>query len=602
MQVKEKISRGLAEIWNSGIRPHLVGLILCSLILAVIYSLSLNLRDVIFHEAHVEPWRMVLNTCGLFVEIFVVLGVLCSANFRKWASRAADIVFEKRVRNVALITLLMILLWTPALYHMIPFYISPDTAAQLMWSQGMGAFDPSSRMDLDGVWASDHHPILDTLIYGAFYDLGEALGRAAYGIALLCCLQTLLCASVFAYMCCWMRQLSAPGIICFAAFLFWALIPMFPMLNMQVVKDITSMPFFLMWMMLFCDLVLSFLNHDSMPRRFSVALCALTLLCALMRKTLLYITVISLGLVLIAMLARTIREYRSRRRSDENGAHEEKDAAIARDSVSRKNPSLMRAICGVFLTCFVTLLVSLVLLPKMIFPIAGIAPGGPQESIAVPIQQVAAVVTEKGDELTEEQRAAIDAVLPYDQIPEHFTRNTSDPVKDMWKRDSTPKERMDFLKVWIELGMKYPDIYLNAVQYMGNYWTRGTYINDTPSVFIGWEEKGSQALFPEYATGYQSERQRALHDFVSSKLWAEAPIALNMLFENVTYVLWVPSFVFCLLLLIGRRNWMLLAPVFLSMAVLLVVPAFQPRYAFNLLFLAPCIVAIPYLVPFRERC
>ncbi len=262
----------------------------------------------------------------------------------------------------------------------------------------------------------------------------------------------------------------------------------------------------------------------------------------------------------------------------------------------------MRDVGGVLITCFAALLVILVLLPKVVFPLAGIATGGPQESIAVPIQQVAAVVTEKGDELTEEQQAAIDAVLPYDQIPEYFTRDMADPVKDLWKRDSTSQERTEFLKTWIELGLKYPGTYLDALQYMANYWTRGTCINDVPCVFVGWEEKGSQALFPEYPLGSQSERQLALYEFVSSTLWAEAPLALNMLFENVTYVLWVPAFAFCLLLLTRRRNWMLLVPVFLSLAVLLVVPAYQPRYAFNLLFLAPCLLAVPYLTPSRERC
>lgn len=53
----------------------------------------------------------------------------------------------------------------------------------------------------------------------------------------------------------------------------------------------------------------------------------------------------------------------------------------------------------------------------------------PKEMLSLPFQQTARYVRDYGDEVTEEEKAAIGQVLDYDKIVKGYMELTSDPVK-----------------------------------------------------------------------------------------------------------------------------------------------------------------------------
>lgn len=95
------------------------------------------------------------------------------------------------------------------------------------------------------------------------------------------------------------------------------------------------------------------------------------------------------------------------------------------------------------------------------------------ESISIPLQQVGRVIA-TGQELTAEQTELIDKVINRSHVPELYTEYISDNMKELIRANNPEyltEHKSEYLKLWIELGLKYPDIYLDA--YVAQ--TRGYY-------------------------------------------------------------------------------------------------------------------------------
>lgn len=602
----------------------------------VFYALIVGVLIALSH--HVLDYLVALQTGGSTTTVItqcIVTGCVatfaCLLLFRlfdaplfaRFGWRFASVVFDSGIRSVLLLGLFIILAWLPAVIMMYPFHMGPDTVAQLLWFENISLFDPSSQQFLTDASMSDHHPVFDTLIYGAFYELGKLMGAPAYGMTLLCYIQVLFMALVFAYMCCWMHKHGVPPLLCLLSLLFWALNPVFPMLLMQIVKDLTSMPFFLLWVLCFTDCF--FLIREGKAPRSSqtFALITLTLICSLTRKTLLYITVPCLLVVFAWALIKLIKA----KRIEKTGVlqNQQRDITTRNHATSQQTfhvgPLSSGSVLGVdgelsghsgYKTAVftqaamkaslwrigsaivVSVVVMMLILPRILFPIFKVEPGGVQETLALPIQQVASVVAHHHDELPLSDREVINAVLPYDKLPELFSPTGSDRVKDTWNREASSQDTKNFLIKWVELGVRYPIDYLKAPLYIGAFWTTGFYINDIPSVWFGWDDKGGAKLFPEYPQLTRTEGQDALHTLVHDTLWEGTAVG-RIFFGSALYGAWIPLFVLFMLIRRKGRNLLIYLPFFLSFAVLLIVPAWQPRYLFNLLFAAPFLLALCFI-------
>ena len=98
----------------------------------------------------------------------------------------------------------------------------------------------------------------------------------------------------------------------------------------------------------------------------------------------------------------------------------------------------------------------------MLFPALGIIPGSRREMLSIPFQQTARYMVKHGAEITMEEREIIDAVLDYDHIAGKYDPDISDPVKDLYRKDATPKELLRYMACWARMGLKHPLTYLSA--------------------------------------------------------------------------------------------------------------------------------------------
>lgn len=85
-----------------------------------------------------------------------------------------------------------------------------------------------------------------------------------------------------------------------------------------------------------------------------------------------------------------------------------------------------------------------------------------QETYSIPFQQTARYVRDFGDEVTEKEREAINAVLDYEALAQRYRPELSDPVKGTYKADSSKKDFHRYLGVWLEMLFKHPGTYIQA--------------------------------------------------------------------------------------------------------------------------------------------
>ena len=100
----------------------------------------------------------------------------------------------------------------------------------------------------------------------------------------------------------------------------------------------------------------------------------------------------------------------------------------------------------------------------VLFPALGIRPGSTREMFSIPFQQTARYVLEHGDQVTPEEREAIDAVLDYDGLVEAYDPELADPVKDTYRDPDVNAEKLiRYLGCWAKMGLKQPMTYLAAL-------------------------------------------------------------------------------------------------------------------------------------------
>lgn len=99
------------------------------------------------------------------------------------------------------------------------------------------------------------------------------------------------------------------------------------------------------------------------------------------------------------------------------------------------------------------------------------------ESLSIPAQQIARVVTD-GKELTVEQKQILGQIIDLNKIAENYSSYISDPIKSLARQKNNQayiKEHvLDLIKVYIQLGLKYPHKYIEAwIDETRGYWNSG---------------------------------------------------------------------------------------------------------------------------------
>ncbi len=305
-------------------------------------------------------------------------------------------------------TLLLLACWLPYLLAVWPGTVSNDSITQLAEALGQ-------------IPLSNGNPVFQTGLVWLFAQVGLGLfGTADATVALYVCVQGVLMAWLLGYALGRIRRLSAPGWLGWLATAFFALCPVFPTFAFCMGKD-TNFAMAVLWLMLMAWRVL---DSRWPPLRTLVGLALSAVLCALLRNAGVAVAAATLGALFVWALTVRSRQWRA-------------------------------PLAALLATAAAVMALHLLVLPAL-----GALPTPETENWSIPLQQVARTVA--SETLTDEERAAVDAVMPIAQIQPAYNGELSDPIKNLWRASVTPQQRTAFFATWLRLGLKHPATYASA--------------------------------------------------------------------------------------------------------------------------------------------
>ncbi len=92
----------------------------------------------------------------------------------------------------------------------------------------------------------------------------------------------------------------------------------------------------------------------------------------------------------------------------------------------------------------------------------GYTPGSTREMLSVPFQQTARCIRDHPEDITEEEKAAIDRVLDYDALASAYVAEIADPVKATFREESTTEDLLRYFSAWSRMLIRHPGTYIQA--------------------------------------------------------------------------------------------------------------------------------------------
>lgn len=486
--------------------------------------------------------------------------------FEAIAASLADIgplrwlALELDARSVLRASLVIAVLWLPIVIIMYPTGLTADTFNQLYQFQTSApTFYPTTGTLVDAEFI-DHHPVFDTLLYGAFWQLGNALGSQNAGLFTLAVLQSAILAVELGFLTCYLSRLSVPYALRVATLALFAWFPFFAHYASTVLKDTTYLTVFVPWMIMWVEIART-RGRALDDARFLVAFMALGGFCTITKKLGVFLLVPCLVVLLIAL-----RGQRAR---------------FATASTA-------------------SLLVFCIAFPSIAYPaIGGVAPGGKQEALGPAIQQVTALLKEEPDALSVEEKEGCAKVFDVDRAVGNYVPFRSDAAKSTYLDSASDEDVVNFLRIWASAGMKHPDTYLvSAFETSGMLYVPFMKI----TYYSGEDLSGRAANYAKLNPGFavsvgQPENLVELNDYlefdsIECKI-SDLPV-ISLFFTEGFYGGWIPLIALALTLFARRRRaegsplyLTALFPIMLSALLLTVSPVASPRYMLPLLFTTP---------------
>ena len=282
------------------------------------------------------------------------------------------------------------------------------------------AVNDSLMIYSNGMMMARNSPVLYCLFISVFSKLGQLLGNHQLGVALCNVFQMLLVCAMSAWIVGWVYGKQLPRPIKVLVLLNFLLNPLLIIYSFTMIKDTVFSVGLVVLFLISYDIIIE--NKASFVQWCIMALDILLILS--FRNGVNYMLVVYLVLLVFAV----------------------------------KNKAVLKKALVIILACLVSTQLACSALEKR-FDIEYYS----KEMLAIPIQQLSAVVSADG-ELTEEQEKVISGMMPLDDIKAKYTPYNVDAIKwDIIFNDRYVNENLpDILKVWLELFPKNAATYTKA--------------------------------------------------------------------------------------------------------------------------------------------
>lgn len=464
--------------------------------------------------------------------IALFLGLYQKVVNSKWKpERIAKFLGENSFRNVFL---LLLIIWMPIILLSYPGNLCYDCLGQIQQGLGLATY-------------STHHPLLHTLIVSGIIKIGKFFtGSKNIGLFLYILFQAVILAAALAGTVSRLARRQASFVMRFAVVCIYVFAPVYSNIVSTAIKDVPFMAAVIWYILLLEELVTE--GFAEKKPLYWVKLVLVQALVGLLRNNGIYMVVIT-GIVFACAY--------------------------------RKKTEIKRTLI---------LLLCMAVLPFLIYKggneimahALSAERGSVAEMFSIPFQQTARYLQVYRNELTEEERTAIEDVLTdVETVAERYNPDSSDAVKALYRKDAGAGELAAYFKVWFTCFFKHPAVYVEAF-FVHVY---------------GWFD-------PEVSNAIRYEAESDL--FRQSGLFAGADKVLIFFYRFVEYIPFlallenVGAYTWLLFILAGAairkksRKGILLVPLFISLLICMAAPCFylHPRYAFPIMFTIPFLYGI----------
>lgn len=435
------------------------------------------------------------------------------------------------------------LCWLPAFLADWPGVFVIDNVFQMKWY-------------LEGA-VSAHHPVLHTYLLGAVMSFGKTVfGSWEAGLCIFSVLQMLFLSLVFA---CAIKMLKDDTGQTFRmiAVLCYALIPYNPVSAFTATKDTVFAGLFLLVVLMIYRIVCRpetfFLSWKKI-----IAYVILTFLMCAFRNTGIYIFVFMLPSFVIIC-----RKYWKK--------------------------VLLIGMCCILAWGIFT---------GPVYSALGITKGSSAEILSVPMQQLSRVMVYAPEELTEEQWGKAEAYMPF---YDRYAPRVADPVKDGFNSRLFDEAPGEFIKLWAEVGLKDPVVYIQAFFDMNvGFWNPfmeypdpGTYLAYIPyhsadpgAVGASWEGQvfvENRSFLPMLDSFYEKMTETGGYNSVPGLKFVYSTAA--------AFWIMIAAIIFCII----KKRWKMAVPFFLLIGLwgtLMLSPVVAFRYGYPLIISLPVVWAM----------
>lgn len=475
---------------------------------------------------------------------------------------------DSDLRRFLVIALVIFAAWM--LIWIIPHFpgtIRDDTIPQLLQYDGLYG------------WYTQH-PVVDSLIFGCFWDLGKALGSPVLGLGVFIVAQAALTAAVFSYGLVYLMRNGVPRWVVYALILVICLARVFYQPVDTVSKDAISAPFFLISVICFFECLRTESEWLKSPTH-AIALVVFAVLAILTKRTMLYV----LAALAVVLFIQAL--------------------------VKRRKSGALR-IAGSY---GLAVIVAVFLVTPAVNSVLNAYQSKTNEMYSIPVQQIVGASSTHYDELSEEQLELAAQVINLPMAIEVYNPTRSDEATAYMLADADVSA---LLQLWVSLGVEYPREYLGAFANMTCGWLTFEkpldYAHDLSVETTGekldfWVNamfSGDRAATSAYMGNFSYERSALQNAWYAAAETFDTFMKDHALWAT-SYGFWcfaLPFSIFCWAL--SRRNWKALAatvPAVMLLASMMVGPVALYWYSIPMVYLDVLLVGAPIAVlNQRTRC
>lgn len=556
---KEKLSK--TGFWEVVPAACISLLLLCgSIVLDCVYNEN---RSIYLHNGLIPllMWLVLLTCfcsfaiaiCYRLLDRFVDRPVLDIDNHN-----SITLPFGKIIKKYFLFDLAALLVcWMPYMIIRFPGGMDSDTLWQVLETYGYAA-------------KSDHHPWLDTLIFGAFWRLGDIANTHAISLFSYALVQMATTGAALSLCFSYMRYAGCPKITVRFFLCFVALMPIFPVFAQTMCKDSLFGPAYLLFYVCYIEIGRS--NGQILSsRKFVVAFILILLLTMMTKKTGIY-------LVTLSMLFQFV--YLSH--------HKARLLAVVLSSVTLF--SVVWSAC---------------LLPAM-----GVAKGKSSEMLSLPAQQTAYYIRTHSELMTENEWKILEEVYANPRnLGSVYNPSRADATKSLFVDDSSANAKLRYAEWYIKTMAQHPANFLLSAMAL----TLPLYYPDTTTEsaqsllyykdhLTAFPETGNSNLEQD-AVGITGATPRQVHEAIAGAtrsdlfaqlsknydtIYLQIANSIPFFFSKVLYAFWIPFVLFFYCLKKKRyRNLILLVPCCITLFTLIAGPIPLPRYFVSVMYSVP---------------